>query len=77
MSSVSFEILKGKTLSKVTGGIYDDQLIFETVDGEKYCMCHHQDCCESVTIEDITGDLCDLVDSEILFAEQSEATDGS
>ena len=32
---------------------------------------HKQDCCESVTIEDITGDLADLCGAPILMAEET------
>lgn len=32
---------------------------------------HWQDCCESVTIEDIVGDLEDLVGEPILLAEEA------
>lgn len=48
----------------------DDRLVFEGQDG-KFIFNHHQDCCESVRIEDITGDLTDLVNSPILFADES------
>lgn len=59
--------LKDKVFEKVihTG----DGIHFETKDGEKYVMTHQQDCCESVDIEDINGDLEDLVGSPILLAE--------
>lgn len=62
--------LKGKTLSSVSGGVGDDSIEFRTTDGETYLMYHEQDCCESVSIQDIVGDLEDLVGSEILLAEE-------
>lgn len=62
--------LKGKTLSSVSGGVGDDSIEFRTTDGETYLMYHEQDCCESVSIQDIVGDLQDLVGSEILLAEE-------
>jgi hypothetical protein len=66
------DVLKGKTLSKVTGGVGDDEITFVTTEGETYRMLHNQDCCESVSIQDIIGDLQDLVGSEILIAEEVE-----
>lgn len=66
----SVEKLKGKTLSAVNAS--NEEIIFSTVDGEVYKMYHMQDCCESVYIESIVGDLSDLVGSPILRAEQSE-----
>jgi hypothetical protein len=63
-------VLKGKTLvSLVDEG---NELVFKTTDGETYRMYHEQDCCEHVRIEDIVGDLEDLVGSEILIAEEVE-----
>jgi hypothetical protein len=65
------DVLKGKTLTSVsTDG--NEEILFETVDGDIYRMFHSQDCCESVYIESIVGDLEDLVGEEILVAEANE-----
>ena len=63
------EELLGKTLAKITQN-GDDELYFTTTDGTTYKMFHYQDCCESVYIEDIIGDLDDLVGSPLLMAEE-------
>lgn len=62
------DVLLGKVLKSVVN--HGDEVVFETVDGERYRMYHEQDCCESVTLEDVIGDLEDLVGSEILIAEE-------
>ena len=62
------DVLKGKTLSSINQR--GNEIVFETTDGETYRMYHEQDCCESVQIESIVGDLQDLVGSEILVAEE-------
>jgi len=71
MEYPKFEDLKGKTLTKVER-VEDEELIFHTTEGEIYNLYHSQDCCESVTIEDICGDLDDLIGSPLLVAEEVE-----
>lgn len=61
--------LEGKTLTSISEN--GDSIIFETTEGEVYKMYHEQDCCESVSIEDIVGDLQDLVGSPIVLAEEA------
>lgn len=48
-----------------------DEIYFHTDSGRRFVMMHEQDCCESVSIESITGNLEDLVGSPILVAEES------
>ena len=60
--------LEGQTLVSVEE--YDDEIYFKTDDGKEYKMYHSQDCCESVYIEDIIGDLQDLIGSPIIRAEE-------
>jgi len=63
--------LLGKTLKSVTISNADsDAIYFITEEGTKYKMHHWQDCCESVTIEDVCGDLQGLIGSPILEAEE-------
>jgi len=66
---VEFSELKGKVVTKVESDTYE--IVFFTEDGYKYSMYHEQDCCESVYVESIVGDLEDLVGEEILVAEES------
>ena len=63
----------GKTFLKVNV-VDEDSIKFVREDGHIYVMKHEQDCCESVYIEDINGDLNDLVGSPILIAEESCST---
>lgn len=68
METVSINELVGKTLTSVEKS--HDEIIFHCSTGEKYKMYHDQDCCEDVYIDDINGDLDDLIDSPILKAER-------
>ena len=60
--------LIGKVCRAVTGQVGTGELRFVT-EGATYRMYHRQDCCETVTIEDISGDLGDLIGSPILQAD--------
>ena len=68
------QCLLGKTLSKAEHvKRYEgttDEILFTLSTGEQYRFHHDQDCCEQVCIEDICGDLQDLVGSPLLQAEE-------
>jgi len=68
---MTIDELIGKTLTAVSGEVGGEAIVFTTDDGAVYQMAHLQDCCESVQIEDICGDLQDLVGSPIVSAEES------
>jgi hypothetical protein len=64
--------LVGKTIDSILGADNgSDSIIFTCSDGTRYHMYHSQDCCESVSVDDIIGDVADLIDSPVLKAEEA------
>lgn len=64
--------LIGKVFGKIRI-IGDDQLVFTTIDGQSYRFYHNEDCkqCDvSVEINDIVGNLADLLKSPITMADE-------
>lgn len=66
---MSITILKGKTLTSIVNRD-NEALVFEADDGTAYQMFHSQQCCEFVRLEEVIGDLNDLVGSPVLEAEE-------
>jgi len=66
---VNISELVGKTLTAIETDDYEF-ILFKCEDGSEYKMFHSQDCCESVTIEDIIGEFDDLIGNPILIAEE-------
>ena len=63
--------LLGKTILKIRKPEpADDELTFIFTDGTMVKFCHQQDCCERVYIEDVCGDLGDLVGVPLILAEE-------
>jgi len=70
--AIEITALLGKTVSEITGmEAGSEEIIFCCIDGTNYRMHHDQDCCESVSIEDVCGDVGDLIGTPILQAEES------
>lgn len=65
--------LVGLVFQSVVQNEEQDTLTFTTTDNRKFVMCHFQDCCESVVIESITGDLNDLIGEPILLSEEVDS----
>jgi hypothetical protein len=72
-NNIEFEDLKGRTIKAIERG--DDELKFAMDNGDVFIMHHSQSCCEHVYIEDICGDLEDLIDTPILVAEERTQDD--
>lgn len=68
----SYEIkdLIGKTIKTISGGPDTDYIDFTTEDGYTGIIHHSQDCCESVVIHDMKGDLQGLIGSPITHASE-------
>lgn len=70
---IDFGVLKGKILTKIeiTKDQPDkhDKILFYTADGELYKLYHDQDCCENVYLEDIWGDINNLLGENIFIAD--------
>jgi hypothetical protein len=62
--------LIGKTLTEIKINKEENEIFFACTDGSKYRMYHEQDCCENVYIEDICGDIKDLLEVPIIIAEE-------
>jgi hypothetical protein len=70
----SFEDLQGRVLCKVEQ-LGNDELRFYLTEDHYVRLHHNQDCCESVSIEDIVGDLDDLVGTPLLVVEERVSND--
>lgn len=70
---VKIDALKGRTFASVSKT--DTTVTFDGGSaGPSFRLKHMQDCCESVWLEDVAGDLADLAGSPIVMAEESTET---
>ena len=81
MNEPEIGLLLGQTATKISGAEKgSDEILFRLADGRTFKMFHGQDCCEQVDIEDIIGDVNDLIGMPFTMAEevthQDETPDG-
>lgn len=80
LESIPFEALVGHTIIEVEVK-EPDEIYFALApaegipDGLKLKLHHYRDCCESVTIEDVTGEWSDIIGSPLTMAEEVTDTD--
>lgn len=77
MEDLSISSLLGKTLKSVIVTENKEEILFITTEEDEYKLWHSQDCCESVSVEEVVGDLNDIVGAPILQAEESSNQDGN
>lgn len=68
--NLDISILKGKTLTNIeVNKLGENYIRFTDTDNNNYIMFHERDCCEIVYIEDICGDINNLIGSPLTMAE--------
>lgn len=68
------EVITAIEINKDSGGC--DEIIFTLKNGKTYKLFHDQDCCESVYVDDITGDPLKLIGDPLVLAEENSNKDG-
>lgn len=70
-NDIDFGSLKGQTIIEIIGlSQGSEEIIIKTKLGALFKMWYNHDCCASCTVEDIIGDVNDLIGYEILLAEE-------
>lgn len=64
------DVLVGQTLVKITGATEGGEEVFlENSRGDRWKMWHNQDCCESVYLAEVIGDVDDLIGAPLARAD--------
>jgi hypothetical protein len=68
---VDLSSLAGLTIASVDGLENEsEEVIFNLKDGRQFKMHHRQICCECVLVDDVCGDIEDLIDTQIVHFEE-------
>lgn len=68
MKDVVLQVASGHAIPSNNTAI--EEIRFYATSGDKFAFYHSQDCCEYVRVEEIVGDVNDLIGHPILVAEQ-------
>jgi hypothetical protein len=69
-------VLVGQTISRISPVEKGTEAFLMVMDnGKRYGFYHMQDCCETVEIEDVVGDIADLIGSPLVRAEERSQKD--
>lgn len=76
LKDAKFEELHGKTLTKIEGfKVGSERIVFHCKGGEVFALTYYNDCCAGCSVEEIFGDLEDLINSKIVLAEVVESNE--
>lgn len=77
MYNYKYAVLKDQLQGKICIDVIvkNDEVHFLTADGAQYALMHMQDCCEHVHLEEVIGDVKDLIGSPIFMAEEISSDD--
>ena len=74
MCDSNFKILEGKIISSIEGmKVGSEEIILTLNTGEKFKISHDHDCCKSVRVEGLYGDISDLLNMEIIVANETSS----
>lgn len=75
---LSIDKFNGRTFTTIEGLVKrSEEVVFTSDDGEVYYMYHDQDCCEDVELEDVCGEVSDLLNTPITNAWENTNSDGT
>ena len=66
----------GEVLTNVDIGDRDEGVLFTCQSGKQFRMYHDQDCCESVGIEDQSGDFHKLIGKKLVYVGETDGKSG-
>ncbi len=70
------ERMRGLTFREITGmHKHSDRVSFVSTEGRRFDFFHSPECCESVQVEDVAGDVRDLLDAPLVMAEVERCGD--
>lgn len=73
---VDFSSLKGDTIVEIIGlSPGHEEVFIKTKSGMTLKMWYDHDCCASCSVEDVIGDINDIIGHEILLAEEVESNE--
>ena len=67
------ELLLGRIVENID--VKDEEIVFWCNNNRVFRMFHSQDCCESVSVEEVIGDINDLIGSPVVMAEERTQDD--
>jgi hypothetical protein len=68
----NFIILIGETITEILGALAgSDEITIKTASGRTFRLYHEQDCCESVDVRTVTGDLTHIIGSVVTAATET------